>query len=192
MHEKNRNKEEKITDFKCPACNDGNIVINKTIYDLPDKDKMLFLKFECNKCDFEENDIIPLTTRMDAGIMTLKITNENDLKSKIYRSSTGKIEITELDLKVEPGPRADFYYTNIEGILLRFERAVSIYRNNFEDDDSEKSKIEDILTDLQKAMKGQLEFTLKITDPTGGSYIIPQDSSKYTFKKIENFEIDKE
>ena len=184
MQEKNKNTEEKITNFKCPACKDGNIVINKIIYDLPDKDKMLFLKFKCNRCEFENNDIIPLTTRMDAGIMTLKITEENDLKSKIYRSATGNLEIPELDLKVEPGPNADFYYTNIEGILLRFERAVSIYRNNLEDDDPEKSEIEVILKELQKAMKGELEFTLKITDPTGGSYIIPEDSSKYTFIKI--------
>ena len=192
MEEKKKNIEEKVTNFKCPACKDGDIVINKIIYDLPDKDKMLFLKFKCNRCDFEKNDIIPLTTRMDAGIMTLKITEENDLKSKIYRSPTGNLEIPELDLKVEPGPNADFYYTNIEGILLRFERAVSIYRNNLEDDNPEKIEIKDTLKDLQKAMKGQLEFTLKIADPSGGSYIIPEDSSKYTFKKIENSEINKE
>lgn len=186
MSEKDTESTEEITTFKCPACKDGDIIIKKTIYDLPDKDKMLFLKFKCNRCEFENNDIIPLTTRMDAGIMTLKITEENDLNSKIYRSATGNLEIPELDLKVEPGPNADFYYTNIEGILLRFERAVSIYRNNLEDDDPEKSEIEDILKELKIAMKGQLEFTLKITDPTGGSYIIPEDNSKYTFKKIEN------
>ncbi|TFG24532.1 MAG: ZPR1 zinc finger domain-containing protein [Promethearchaeota archaeon] len=192
MQEKNRNTEEKLTNFKCPACKDGDIVIKKIIYDLPDKDKMLILKFKCNRCDFENNDIIPLTTRMDAGIITLKITEENDLKSKIYRSPTGNLEIPELELKVEPGPSAEFYYTNVEGILLRFERAVSIYLDNLEDANPEKSEIKDTLKDLQKAMKGQLEFTLKIADPSGGSYIIPEDRSKYTFKKIENFEINKE
>ena len=186
MQEKKKNTEEKVTDFTCPACKDGNIVINKIIYDLPDKDKMLILKFKCNRCEFEKNDIILLTTRMDAGIISLKITEENDLKSKIYRSPTGNLEIPELDLKVEPGPSAEFYYTNVEGILLRFERAVSIYLDNLEDDDPEKSEIKETLNDLQKAMKGQLEFTLKIADPSGGSYIIPEDSSKYTFEKIEN------
>jgi len=29
--------------FKCPACKKGNLIINKTIYDLPDEDKMLIL-----------------------------------------------------------------------------------------------------------------------------------------------------
>ena len=184
MSEKDKESTEETTDFKCPACKNGNVVINKTIYALPDKDKMLFLKFECNKCDFEKNDIIPLTTRMDAGIMTLKITNENDLKSKIYRSPTGILEIIELDLKVEPGPTAEFYYTNIEGILFRFERAVEIYYNDLDTDHPEKNEIREALKDLKKAMNGDLDFTLKITDPGGGSYIIPIDKSKYKFENL--------
>jgi zinc finger protein len=179
-------KEKPNGDFSinCPACSQGIIKINKTVYDLPDKDKMLILKFECDKCSFLKNDIIPLTTNMESGIMTLEITNEADLKSKIYRSPMGKLEIPELELVVEPGPRADFYYTNVEGILLRFENAVSIYRNNLEENDQQIVEIEELLKDLKKAMKGQLKFTLVITDTQGGSYIIPQDNTKYTFEKI--------
>ena len=171
--------------FKCPSCPEGIIDIFKTIYDLPDGDKMIILKFECNKCNFHKNDIIPLTTNMDPGIMTLRVTNEEDLKSKIYRSPVGKLEIPELDLIVEPGPRADFYYTNVQGILFRFENAVSIYKNNLEKYDPEMAEIEELLENLKKAMDGKFEFTLKITDPQGGSYIIPQDKSKYTFEKVE-------
>jgi C4-type Zn-finger protein len=89
-----------------------------------------------------------------------------------------------LDLKVEPGPAAEFYYTNIEGILFRFERAVEIYYNDLDTDHPEKNEIREALKDLKKAMKGDLEFTLKITDPGGGSYIIPIDKSKYKFEKI--------
>ncbi|MBA7658837.1 hypothetical protein ES703_66797 [subsurface metagenome] len=96
-----------------------------------------------------------------------------------------------MELIVEPGPRADFYYTNVEGILLRFEEAVSIYKNNFEKNDPQFNEIEEILIDLKKAINGKLKFTLKITDPGGGSYIIPQDASRYTFKKLNNMEMDK-
>ncbi|MFX1297618.1 MAG: ZPR1 zinc finger domain-containing protein [Promethearchaeota archaeon] len=189
MTEKKRN-DKVIYSFKCPSCEEGIIDILKSIYDLPDGDKMLILKFECNTCNFHKNDIIPLTTNMEPGIMTLQILEENDLKSKIYRSPTGKLEIPELELIVEPGPRADFYYTNIQGILFRFENAVSIYRNNLEEDDPEKTEIDELMFNLKQAIEGKFKFTLKITDSQGGSYIIPQDRSKYTFEKIEDKELE--
>jgi len=184
MSENKRNNKI-IYSFKCPSCQEGYIELVRNIYDLPDGDKMLILKFECDSCNFHKNDIIPLTTDMEPGIMTLQITNEEDLKSKIYRSPAGKLEIPELELIVKPGPRADFYYTNVQGILFRFENAVSIYRNNLEKDDPEKSEIEELLNNLKQAIDGKYKFTLKITDYQGGSYILPQDKSKYTFKKVE-------
>ncbi len=187
MSEKAKNSEKHFS-FNCPACKQGKIKIKKTTYDLPDGDKMLILKFECNVCNFHNNDIIPLTTNMNPGIMSLKVTEEEDLKSKIYRSPLGKLEIPELELKVEPGPGADFYYTNVEGILFRFEAAVSIYRKNLEEKDPQIEEIDDILNKLKKAMEGKCNFTLKLTDPQGGSYIIPHDESKYTFERIEKIE----
>ena len=180
-----RNPGDIIYSFKCPSCNEGILNIFRTVYDLPDGDKMLIIKFECNKCEFHNNDIIPLTTNMKPGIMTLKVTSEEDLKSKVYRSPLGKLEISELELIVEPGPRADFYYTNIEGILYRFESAVSIYRKSLTENSPEIDDIDDILNNLKKAIKGKFEFTLTITDPEGGSYIIPNDKSKYKFEELE-------
>ena len=174
-----------IYSFKCPSCQQGIIDIVKNIYDVPDGDKMLILKFVCNICDFHKSDVIPLTTNTKPGIMTLKITNEEDLKSKIYRSPAGKLEIPELDLIVEPGPRADFYYTNVEGILYRFENAVLIYRNNLDENDPKKSEMDELLGNLKKAMDGKFKFTLNITDTLGGSYIIPKNKSNYSFKKIK-------
>ncbi len=175
--------------FKCPICNEGKIEISKVTYDVPDGDKILIIKFECNLCNYSNNDIIPLTTNFTPGIMKLKVSNEDDLKSKIYRSPVGSLEIPELELIVNPGPRADFYYTNVEGILFRFENAVSIYRKNLEKDDAQIKEIDKILQDLGKALKGEFKFTLVITDTGGGSYIIPNDKAKYSFEKFESKEL---
>jgi len=187
MSEKAKRSEEQFH-FQCPACKKGKISIKKTVYDLPDKDKMLIIKFECNNCNYSNNDIIPLTTNFKPGISYLKITNETDLKSKVYRSPIGKLEIPELELVVEPGPSATFYYTNVEGILLRFENAVSIYKKNLEKNDPHSDEIEELLNNIQKALKGKFKFTLKLEDTGGGSYIIPQNKSNYSFKTINNQE----
>ena len=184
LSEKSKNNEVNYS-FKCPSCDKGMIKILKTTYDVPDGDKMLLIKFECNICNFSNNDVIPLTTNNTPGIMTLRVSNEKDLKSKIYRSPVGKLEIPELEIFVVPGPNADFYYTNVEGILYRFENAVLIYRKNLEEDDAQIKEIDKILQDLGKALKGEFKFTLVITDTGGGSYIIPQDESKYQFIEIK-------
>ncbi|MFX1277034.1 MAG: ZPR1 zinc finger domain-containing protein [Promethearchaeota archaeon] len=185
MSEKAKESEERFS-FKCPSCNQGLILINKVIYDIKDGDQMLILNFECDNCEFSTNDIIPLSTNMKPGIIILKIKNSEDLKSKIYRSPTGKLEIPELELVVDPGPRADFYFTNVEGILFRFESAVKIYKNNLEDNDPQVKEIEIILEDLNNAINGDLPFTLKITDLAGGSYIIPQEGTEYSFEPREH------
>ena len=185
MSEKAKETEEEFS-FKCPSCKDGIITINKTIYDSQDGDKLLILKFECNECNFSKNDIVPMATKMIPGIITLKVKSERDLKSKIYRSPTGKLEIPELELLVEPGPRADFYFTNVEGILLRFEKAVKIYKKSLDNNDPQFKDIEEILDDLNNAIIGKYGFTLKITDPVGGSYIIPQEDTEYNFEEFKN------
>jgi zinc finger protein len=185
MSEKAKETEEEFS-FKCPSCKNGIITIDKSIYDSQDGDKLLILKFECNECNFSKNDIVPMATKMIPGIITLKVKNESDLRSKIYRSPTGKLEIPELELLVDPGPRADFYFTNVEGILIRFEKAVRIYKKTLEVTDPQYKEIEEILDDLSKAINGEFEFSLKITDPVGGSYIIPQEDTEYNFEDITN------
>jgi zinc finger protein len=159
-------------------------MISKVIYDLPDEDKMLLVKLECDNCGFFNRDIIPLSTRTEPGVSEYYITEEEDLKSKVYRSPTAKLEIPELEVEVEPGPSAEFYFTNIEGILQRFETAVLTHRNSLKAENISTKDIDIILKNMKRAYKGDFPFTLKIIDPQGSSYIIPQDESKYSFKNL--------
>lgn len=182
----NKNNTDDNASFKCPRCQKGTIHIKKTVYELPDEDKMLIITFECDKCDFRNNDVIPLTTRTEPGISELRVSTGEDLKSKVYRSPTASLEIPELEIEVEPGPRAGFYFTNIEGVLDRFKSAVLTYRNTLEENELEREEIETLLENIEKALEGNFTFTLRMTDSEGGSYIVPQDKSKYTFTKLDN------
>ncbi len=172
-------------DIKCPSCANGNIKISKHVHDLPDGDKMLLIKFECNSCSFFKNDVIPLTTNLNPGIFRLRITNEEDLKSKVYRSPLAKLEIPELEMEVEPGPNADFYFTNVEGILFRFKTALKIYMKDLEDRSLDYLKLIKINENLKNAIEGKFPFTLIISDLEGGSYIVPIDNSKLSFVEFQ-------
>lgn len=189
MSEKAKREEEDFT-FSCPSCANGTIHIKKSVYDLKDGDQMLILKYECNKCNFSKSDIIPLSTQMEPGVISLKVTDKKDLESKVYRSPSGYMEIPELDLEVEPGTATYFYFTNIEGILSRFKEAVGIFKRSLDQNDDANTKIDNILSNIEKAINGEFSFTLKITDLEGGSYIIPVDESKYTFEKRDYEESD--
>ncbi|MBN1801228.1 MAG: ZPR1 zinc finger domain-containing protein [Candidatus Lokiarchaeota archaeon] len=182
-----KEREEDDFSFNCPSCRSGVIKIQKTIYDSHDGDQILILKYECSDCGYISKDVVPVSSKMKPGIISMKINKENDLKSKLYRAPTAKIEIPEFELVMEPGPNADFYFTNVEGVLRRFESAVKIYRNNLQKDDPQIPEIDFIILNLQKALEGKFPFTLKITDLSGGSYIVPQEDTPYEFepKNIE-------
>ena len=183
MSEKAKQTEEEFS-LKCPACQEGIIKIYKSVYEAADGDKLLILKFECPKCDYLKNDIIPVETEMKPGIITLKVENEEDLKSKLFRSAGATLEIPEIDLEIRPGPSAQFYFTNVEGVLDRFLQAAKIMKRDLKEDKQASIEIDKAIEEIEEAMNGSLPFTLKIEDPLGGSYIVPIDKSKYSFADI--------
>jgi len=177
---KKTNNPEDLS-FKCPACSDGKLIISRAEHKLPDGDLYLIMKIECDKCDFTKSDLIPLETPTKPGKYTLRVNSKEDLESKIFRSFSGILEIPELEMEIEPGPAADFFITNIEGILQRMKNAVSYYNRNLEEKDD---KVERILENIDKAINGEFKFTLIINDKMGGSYIVP---AKKESLKIEYF-----
>lgn len=156
--------------FDCPLCRKGQLILKKHIHKLPDGDKYLIMKFECNECNFTKNDLIPVETTFKPAKFILNINEKEDLKSKIFRSISGVLEIPELEMVIEPSSAADFYITNIEGVLLRMKDALTIFKKNLEE---QNPKVEKILKNIDKAINGELKFTVIITDKEGGSYIIP-------------------
>ena len=167
--------------FDCPVCKKGQLILSKHIHELPDGDKYLIMKFECNKCNYTKNDLIPIETPIKPGKFILNVNEKEDLKSKVFRSFSGVLEIPELEMEIEPGPAADFYITNIEGVLTRMKDAVTIFKKNL---DEKNPKIDKILENIDKAINGEFKFTVIITDKVGGSYIVPINKNSL---KIEHF-----
>ncbi len=165
--------------FDCPLCRKGQLILKKHIHELSDGDKYLIIKFECNKCNFVKNDLIPVETPIKPAKFILNVNEKEDLTSKIFRSFSGVLEIPELEMEIEPGPAADFYITNIEGVLLRMKDALRIFKKNLEE---QNPKVDKILKNIDKAINGEFKFTVIIIDKEGGSYIIP---AKKNSLKIE-------
>ena len=89
----------------------------------------------------------------------------------------------EFGIDVEPGPAAESFVTNVEGVLLRLVPVVeSAIR--FADLESEKERGEDILQMIDKAREGHLAFTIIFEDPAGISGILPDDLSLVKYEEL--------
>jgi zinc finger protein len=168
--------------IKCPACAVEGIAksIMKEI-EIPHFGKVMETTIQCSSCGFKHSDIIALEQN-DPAKYVLEI-NKNNLSIRVVRSQSATVEIPEVGVKVEPGPKSEGYVTNVEGVLTRFESAVKKALSLFEDEESQKNG-KRALQQIQELKKGNGTATLIILDPFGQSNVVSEN--------VENLEIPEE
>ena len=100
-----------------------------------------------------------------------------DLTTRVARSTTGRIEIPELGLVVEPGTACEGFVTNIEGILYRFEQAVETVLANPESEDERAAALR-VMEAIAAAREVAFPFTLILEDPAGNSALVGEKAEK--------------
>lgn len=167
--------EENLAEMiiKCPAC--GVEGVAKSIMkelDIPHFGKVLETTIQCPKCGFRHSDVIALEQN-DPAKYIIEI-NKNNLSVRVVRSQSATIEIPEIGVKVEPGPKSEGFVTNVEGVLIRFEDAVKKALNLFEDAQSQENA-KNTLKQIEELKKGNATATLIILDPFGQSNIVSEN-----------------
>ena len=158
--------------IKCPAC--GIEGVAKSIMkelDIPHFGKVLETTIQCPNCGFRHSDVIALEQN-DPAKYVIEI-NKNNLSVRVVRSQSATIEIPELGVKVEPGPKSEGFVTNVEGVLIRFEDAVKKALNLFEDAQSQENA-KNTLKQIEELKKGNGTATLIMLDPFGQSNIVSE------------------
>lgn len=166
--------EENIGEMiiKCPAC--GIEGVAKSIMkelEIPHFGKVLETTIQCPSCGFRHSDVIALEQN-DPAKYVIEI-NKNNLSVRVVRSQSATVEIPELGVKVEPGPKSEGYVTNIEGVLTRFEDAVKKALNLFDDAQSQENA-KRTLKNIQELKKGNGTATLIMLDPFGQSNVVSE------------------
>ena len=82
---------------------------------------------------------------------------------------------------ITPGPAAQGYVTNVEGILNRVKYQVEVARDS-EEDETEKKKAKNLLKKLLNITWGKEKQKLIIEDPSGNSAIISDKAIKSQLK----------
>jgi len=179
-------KTSRIPEVKCPVCGVESLTEQETQHDVDYFGPVLLTTIICANCGFKHSDVICLNVQEPSSIST-SIEGPEDLKMSVVRSGNATIRIPELGVVITPGPIAEGFISNVEGVLERVEQVTQMLLR----DPKKRDRAERFLQRIKEAKDGRLKFTLIINDPLGNSAIIAKDERKIKRRKLTKRQIEK-
>lgn len=168
-------KEESLSGQMCLMCGTKNLTLSEAELEVPFFGKLLVFGMHCSKCHYHKADVEAAEKKAPSKY-TFEVTGKEDLNVRIIRSSEGIVKIPHVG-SLEPGPGAEGFVTNVEGLVMKFQKQVELLKNSAEDD-AEKKKAKNLLKKLQKVLWGEGKLKIIIEDPTGNSAIISEKAQR--------------
>lgn len=170
-------------DIPCPACGHSPVIYTMTQTDVAFFGPMAETLLLCPKCGFKHTDTI-LLEQKEPSRFTLPVNEEADMSIRIVRSASCTVRIPELGVAIEPGPIAESYVSNVEGVLLRVERIVHHLRRDAENDKARR-RADQLLGRIRDLKEGKDRATLILEDPFGNSLVISEKATRETLTAEE-------
>lgn len=150
-------------------CNTNMKTIN-----IPHFKEVIIMATNCDHCGYKSNEVKTGGAIPDKGRkITLKVSDPTDLARDILKSETCSLLAPELGLDLTAGTLGG-RFTTVEGLLvqvmLELESRVFSQSSDSMDADT-KAKWTDFFAKLQRAVDGEVSFTLTMEDPMAASYI---------------------
>ena len=159
--------------LRCPMCDSADLKVSSMLYTVPYFNELAMFTMACPSCQFSHNDVFSPEQRSPVR-WTLVVDDPAHLRIRVVRSASGTVRMLEMGIDIEPGPAAEGYISNVEGVLYRARPHVETAVRGAETE-SERKRGQDVLDMLNSAIKGEFTFTLVIEDPAGVSGILPDD-----------------
>lgn len=184
-------KPEKIQEIRlgdCPICGGkGTLKAIQFIHRIPYFGEVMESTVVCERCGYRNSDVIILEER-EPRLYEVKVEEEKDLFIRVVRSKSGTIELEELGIKIEPGPAAEGFVSNIEGVLERAKEVLLMARDFKEQENDREAvrRIDELLKYIEEVKEGKKPLTVRIMDPFGNSALIGEKvkSRKLTKEEI--------
>ena len=164
---------ETSVDAPCPVCGRRPLVVRSLELELPYFGEALETTLLCSSCGYRHADLL-LMRRRGAVRLTLHVTSANRLSARVARSASATVRIPELGASIEPGPRADAFISNVEGVLRKFldvvrgQEAVAASA-------ADRTRLSAVRRRLEAMREGRDPCTLILEDPMGNSDIQHED-----------------
>jgi len=167
----------------CPLCGGTSLVMRSLPLDLPYFGEALQTTVVCQSCSFRHPDLL-LTREAEPARYELSVAGPHDLSARVVRSASGTIRVPELRATIEPGPRAEAFVSNAEGVLRRL-RDIADFGVRASETPAARRTAERIVATIDAMIAGGRPFTLIIEDPTGNSAILHDRARKRTLTVTE-------
>lgn len=165
---------------ECPICGKKTLSLSETETDVPFFGKVFLFAMTCESCKYHKADL-EAAEQKEPCKFTFEVEKKEDLAVRVVKSSEGIVKIPHLG-SIEPGPGAEGYITNIEGVITRLKEQIEVIRDTEEDEDLKK-KAKNLLKKIQNVLWGEEKIKIIIEDPTGNSAIISDKAVKEKLKK---------
>lgn len=163
----------------CPGCMHPCVTHMKMV-DIPHFKQVVLMSTVCDACGYKSNDVKTGGAVPELGKkISLMVKSSEDLARDILKSESCALECPELQLAVNPGTLGG-RFTTVEGLLtqVRDDLRNQIFEANGqagEGGDSlesdEKTRWTAFFDGLDKAIQGERQFTIVLTDPLASSYV---------------------
>lgn len=169
--EANTTSVDTSSQYCCPVCH-STIGMQCHEDNIPYFGNILEICIACT-CGFKFVDTIILDQKEPLRHLK-QVSEEQDMSTRVIRSTSGTVRIPEWGVDIEPGPASEGYITNVEGVIERIESVVHMAKK-WSESAEEKTKADVLLNEMKLAREGKAAFTLVIEDPLGNSAIIGDD-----------------
>ena len=174
---------ETTVDAPCPVCDHHPLALRSLDLDLPYFGEALQTTLVCPACGYRHGDLL-LTRSREPIRATLRVERPEHLSARVARSSSGTIRIPELEAVMEPGPRAEAFVSNVEGVLRKFLDVI-LGQEAVAADPESRARLSAVRSRVEAMMEAREPFTFVLEDPTGNSDVLQEDVRREILSKAE-------
>ena len=163
----------------CPGCM-RDCEMNIQMVHIPHFKQVIISAITCSACGYRTNDVKTGGAIPDKGTRTtLCVEGPNDLRRDILKGESCSLRIPECELHVEPGTMGG-RFTTVEGLIVQVRDDLKGAIFDVDDvvghggDSMAEGKArswQQFFGTIDKALKGEVKYTIIMEDPLGGSYV---------------------
>ncbi|MBI4149081.1 ZPR1 zinc finger domain-containing protein [Candidatus Woesearchaeota archaeon] len=155
----------------CAICKQKSVTLSEELIDIPHFGKTYIFSMSCGSCKFHKSDV-EAAEQHPAAKYTIEVSGKDDLSIKIVKSAEATVKIPHI-ITITPGPDAEGYFTNVEGLLQRVISVIQSSRDSAEED-GERKQAKHLLKRLDNVIWGSEKLKIIIEDPSGNSAILSE------------------